>query len=88
MEGLNSICQHVDHCTSLLRSCFRILWSSVEVMCQYIMVSSAKSLVVEGIPSAMSLMYNRNRVGPRTEFYAVAREAVGIRCETFPNFVT
>ena len=67
LVGLNSICQRADHSMSLFRSSCRVLWSSAEFIWRYIIVSSAKSLTVDRMPLAISFMYKRNSVGPKTE---------------------
>ena len=46
---------------------WRALQSDWFVMVRYIIVSSAKSLMLLPIMSGMSLMYKRNRHGPSTE---------------------
>ena len=63
LSGLKAFSQAPD----LVRSVWRELQSSWFEIVRYIMVSSAKSLMLLLIVSGISLIYIRKRQGPRTE---------------------
>ena len=67
LDGWNSICHSRFHLSSVRRSVCSFSATSVFLMLQYVMVSSAKSLMFNIIPSEVSLMKMRNRMGPRTD---------------------
>ena len=65
--GLNSICQSDSHCSSDVRSDWRMRWSLVVVIALNSRQSSAKNLGDEfWTTSGRSLMYVRKRMGPWT----------------------
>ena len=70
-DGLFLICDTDDftfsQASNLVRSVWRELQSSWFEIVRYIMVSSAKSLMILLIVSGISLMYIRKMQGPRTE---------------------
>ena len=67
LSTLNSISHLASHLPSASRSCCRRLVSFLSVMSRYNTQSSAKSLtLLLVIDSCRSLMYTRNKTGPRT----------------------
>ena len=66
LSTLNFICQVLLQSNRLFRSSCRITWSWGESICRYTTQSSANSLMIEFIFSAMSLIYIKNRVRPNT----------------------
>ena len=67
--GLKCISQVFSHCSSFCRSCCKVWESFLLVTVKYTVVSSANSLTWELIFSGRSLMYNRNKIVPRTELW-------------------
>ena len=67
LEGLKLINHLLAHSDKVFKSLCKIVMSSAELMILYIKVSSAYSFTWDGTIIGRSLMYNRNKRGPRTE---------------------
>ena len=65
LSTLNSISHLASHIPSASRSCCRRLVSFLSVMSRYTVVSKESTLLLV-IDSCRSLMYARNKTGPRT----------------------
>ena len=61
------VCLCVSQDSSFWRSCCRVLQSFLLLTVKNIAVSSAKSLTCEWICSGRSFIYNKNRIGPKTD---------------------
>jgi len=60
-------CHLSAHFDNVVRSCYSAWWSAVLWITLYIRQLSANSFIWLLIPSVMSFIYNKKRVGPKTE---------------------
>ena len=85
--GLKCISQVFSHCSSFCRSCCKVWESFLLVTVRFTAVSSANSLTCELIFSGRSFMYNKNKIGPRTEPWGTP-DVTGISDDFSPSRAT
>ena len=85
--GLNSISQSFSQISSLWRSCWRVWQSALLLIVKYTTVSSANNLTSEWMFSGRSLIYKRNKIGPKTEPWGTP-DVTGISDDFSPSKAT
>jgi len=71
LEGLKFINHLFAHLDNVFKSLCNIVMSSVVLMIQYIKVSSAYNFTWNETVEGRSLIYNKNKRGPRTEPWGI-----------------
>ena len=87
LRGLNYISQSFPLISSLWRSCWRVWQSALLFIVNYTAVSSEYSLTSEWMFSGRSLIYKRNKIGPKTEPWGTP-DMTGISDDFSPSKAT